>query len=209
MSYEDAWAEQRRLHTQRVADEIPDTLLLLEHQPVYTAGKRTQDWERPSNGTPVVDVDRGGRITWHGPGQVVGYPILRLPEPIDVVAYVRALERMLIDVCAEFGVTAQRIDEPGYSGAWLPADDRGPNRKIGAIGLRVSRSVTMHGFALNCNPDMSAYDPIVACGIEDAGNTSLSRELGRSVTVAEALPRVERHMRALVASFDARSAAPA
>jgi len=194
--YEQALAEQRRHHDARVADEEPDTVLLLEHPAVYTAGKRTEVWERPTDGTPVIDTDRGGRITWHGPGQLVGYPIVRLPDPVDVVAYVRRMEGVLIDVCAEFGLTTTRV--ASRSGVWVPADDRGPDRKVAAIGIRVSRGVTMHGFALNCDPDMTAFDRIVPCGITDAGMTSLSRELNRHVTVAEALPVVEDHLPGLV-----------
>jgi lipoyl(octanoyl) transferase len=190
--YEDALAEQRRLHAARCEDAIGDTALLLEHTPVYTAGRRTEPWERPVDGTPVVDTDRGGRITWHGPGQLVGYPIVRLPDPVDVVAYVRRLEAVLIEVCADLGVPAGRVE--GRSGVWLPADARGPERKVAAIGIRVSRGVTMHGFAINCDPDMSWFDRIVPCGIADAGVTSLSRELGRPVPVAEVLPLVEHHL---------------
>jgi len=163
---------------------------------VYTAGRRTEPWERPADGTRVIDVDRGGKITWHGPGQLVGYPILRLPDPMDVVAYVRRIEGMLIDVCAEHGVEAGRVD--GRSGVWLRADDRGPERKVAAIGIRVAQGVTLHGFALNCDPDLSWFDRIVPCGIADAGVTSLSKELGRDVTVAEVLPAVERHIGALL-----------
>src|SRR4051812_8051831 len=145
--YEEAWAQQRELHDAVVAGTRPDTVLLLEHPSVYTAGRRTEAWERPADGTPVIDVDRGGKITWHGPGQLVGYPIVRLPDPIDVVAYVRRIEGLLIDVCAELGVTAGRVD--GRSGVWLAADEQRPERKIGAIGIRVARGVTLHGFALN------------------------------------------------------------
>ena len=155
--YEQAWAQQRELHAQRVAGEVPDTLLLLEHPPVYTAGKRTEPHERPLDGTPVVDVDRGGKITWHGPGQLVGYPIVELPDPVDVVAYVRRLEEALIEVCAGFGLATGRIE--GRSGVWVAADAPGqgfrPERKIAAIGVRVARGVTMHGFALNCDPDLA------------------------------------------------------
>jgi lipoyl(octanoyl) transferase len=191
-----AWDEQRRTHAAVVDGSEPDTVLLLEHPSVYTAGKRTESWERPVDGTPVVDVDRGGQITWHGPGQLVGYPILTLPgssggHPIDVVAYVRRVEAMLIDVCAEVGLETVRIK--GRSGVWVPADDRAA-RKVGAIGIRVARGVTQHGFALNCDPDLSVYDKIVACGIRDAGVTSLSAELGRDVTVAEMRPIVEAHL---------------
>jgi lipoyl(octanoyl) transferase len=190
--YEQAWARQRELHEAVAEGRAPDTALLLEHPSVYTAGKRTEPWERPLGGTPVVDVDRGGKITWHGPGQLVGYPIVKLPDPIDVVAYVRRIEGVLLAVCAEFGVAAGRVD--GRSGAWVLADDRGPDRKIGAIGIRVARGVTLHGFALNCDPDLSFFDTFVPCGITDAGVTSLSQELGRDVPVAEVLPVVERHL---------------
>jgi lipoyl(octanoyl) transferase len=192
--YEEAWSRQRELHARRVAGEIDDTVLLLEHDPVYTAGKRTEAWERPPRsadgaGTPVIDVDRGGKITWHGPGQLTGYPILRLPDPVDVVGYVRRLEAVLIAVCARLGVATGRID--GRSGVWIPADHRGPDRKVAAIGIRVARGVTMHGFALNAACDLAAFDRIVPCGITDAGVTSLSREAGRCVTVDEVLPLVE------------------
>lgn len=195
--YEQAWAQQREIHAQVVAGTAPDTTLLLEHPPVYTAGKRTEAWERPLDGTPVIDVDRGGKITWHGPGQLVGYPIVRLPDPIDVVAYVRRMERVLVEVCAEVGVAAGQVE--GRSGVWLPADERRPERKIAAIGIRVAHGVTLHGFALNCDPDLSWFDRIVPCGISDAGVTSLSNELGRDVPVAAALPVVERHLPRLLA----------
>ena len=199
--YEAAWAEQRRLHAARVNEEIPDTVMLLEHEPVYTAGKRTARSERPpaATGAPVIDVDRGGKITWHGPGQIVGYPIVRLPEPVDVVAFVRRVEQALIDVCAELGVDAGRVEMPGRSGVWLPADDRRPDRKVAAIGLRVANGVSMHGFALNCDCDLAWFSRIIPCGISDAGVTSLSAELGRPVTVAETLPVVERHLPGLLA----------
>jgi lipoyl(octanoyl) transferase len=187
--YEEAWAEQRRLHAARLAGEVPDTVLLLEHPSVYTAGRRTEAWERPSDGTPVIDVDRGGKITWHGPGQLVGYPILALPDPVDVVAYVRRLEAALIAACAELGLATTRV--AGRSGVWVPADDHSPDRKVAAIGIRVSRRVTMHGFALNCDPDLTAFSRIVACGISDAGVTSLTTELGRRVGVAETLDIVQ------------------
>jgi lipoyl(octanoyl) transferase len=196
--YEQAWERQREVHGEVAAGTVPDTVLLLEHPPVYTAGKRTLPHERPFDGTPVIDVDRGGKITWHGPGQLVGYPILRLADPIDVVAYVRRMELMLMAVCADLGVVAGQVE--GRSGVWLPADDRGPERKIAAIGIRVAQGVTLHGFALNCDPDLRAFDRIVPCGIADAGVTSLSRELGRDVTVADALPVVERHLATLLAS---------
>ncbi|MEU4677950.1 lipoyl(octanoyl) transferase LipB [Micromonospora sp. NPDC023737] len=197
LDYQTAWDEQRRLHEAVVAGEQGDTVLLLEHQSVYTAGKRTEPWDRPTDGTPVIDVDRGGKITWHGPGQLVGYPIVRLPDPVDVVAYVRRTEQMLIDVCAEFGLTAGRVE--GRSGVWVPEDDRGPARKVAAIGIRVARGVTLHGFAINCDCDLSYYDRIVACGIRDAGTTSLTAELGRPITVADVLPVVERHLSTLIA----------
>ncbi|MBO4163181.1 MULTISPECIES: lipoyl(octanoyl) transferase LipB [Micromonospora] len=196
VDYPTAWDEQRRLHAEVVAGERGDTVLLLEHPSVYTAGKRTEPWDRPMDGTPVVDVDRGGKITWHGPGQLVGYPIVRLPDPVDVVAYVRRTEQLLIDVCAEFGLTAGRVE--GRSGVWVPDDDRGPARKVAAIGIRVARGVTQHGFAINCDCDLSYYDRIVPCGIADAGTTSLTAELGRPVTVAEVLPVVERHLPTLL-----------
>jgi lipoyl(octanoyl) transferase len=181
--YQVAWDQQRAWHDE-VASGGQDLLWLLEHPPVYTAGRRTEPMDRPFDGTPVIDVDRGGKITWHGPGQLVGYPILRLPDPIDVVAHVRRMEGLLIDVCAALGVTAGRVG--GRSGVWIPADARGGQRKVAAIGVRVSRGVTMHGFALNCDPDLSWYDRIVPCGIRDATVTSLSAELGRDVSVAEA-----------------------
>ncbi len=195
--YERAWQQQRELHEARVDGSIGDTILLLEHQAVYTAGKRTEAWERPVDGAPVIDVDRGGRITWHGPGQLVGYPILALGDPIDVVAYVRRIEAMLIDVCAELGVHAGRVE--GRSGVWLPADGARPERKIAALGIRVARGVTLHGFALNADPDMGGFDRIVPCGLPDAGVTSLSAELGRDVTVAEVLPIVESQLPTLLA----------
>jgi lipoyl(octanoyl) transferase len=192
VDYHTAWARQRRLHDAVVAGTEPDTVLLLEHPSVYTAGRRTNSWDRPIDGTPVVDVDRGGRITWHGPGQIVGYPIIKLPDPIDVVAYVRRVEQTLIDVCASLGVETTRVD--GRSGVWVPADSRGPDRKVAAIGVRVARGVTMHGFALNCDCDLRAFDKIVPCGIADAGVTSLTTELDRDVTVAETLPIIERRV---------------
>jgi lipoyl(octanoyl) transferase len=237
VDYQEAWQEQRRVHAARFADEIPDTCLLLEHPPVYTAGRRTADNERPLDGTPVVDVDRGGKITWHGPGQLVGYPILKLPRPVDVIAHVRRLEDALLLTCADFGVEASRVE--GRSGVWVLGDpvDRRPalgglkldfdprvddeefdprlngpeyapsnagqrreDRKLAAIGVRIAKGVTMHGFALNCNPDNTSYDRIVPCGIRDAGVTSLSAELGREVTVAEVTPVVEKHLRAVVES---------
>lgn len=196
--YVDGWNEQRILHADRVADRVPDTVMLLEHEAVYTAGKRTEPHERPlaNAGAPVIDVDRGGKITWHGPGQLVGYPVVRLPDPIDVVAYVRRVEQMLIDVCAELGIEAGRID--GRSGVWVPADERGPARKVAAIGIRVAQGVTMHGFALNADCDLDWFTRIVPCGIADAGVTSLSAELGRPVSVADVSPVVERRLSTIV-----------
>jgi lipoyl(octanoyl) transferase len=190
--YLEAWDLQRQVHAGVVSGERPDTLILLQHPAVYTAGKRTEPHERPFDGTPVVDVDRGGKITWHGPGQITGYPIVRLPEPVDVVSHVRRLESALIAVCADLGVPAGRVE--GRSGAWVLADARGPDRKIGAIGIRVAQGVTMHGFALNCDCDLAGFSRIVPCGIPDAGVTSLTAELGRDVSVAAALPYVERRM---------------
>ena len=192
VEYQEAWQKQREVHAARFEDTVPDTCLLLEHPPVYTAGRRTAENERPLDGTPVIDVDRGGKIAWHGPGQITGYPIVRLPAPIDVVGYVRHIEEMMIRVCADFGVEAGRVE--GESGTWIAADDRGPRRKIGAIGIRVSRQVAMHGFALNCNPDLSWGEVIIPCGIVGAGVTSLSFELGRDVPVTEVLPHVEKHL---------------
>ena len=194
VDYLSAWDLQRRVHEAVVAGTRPDTVLLLEHPPVFTAGKRTEPHERPADpgGAPVIDVDRGGKITFHGPGQLVGYPIVTLPDHVKVVDYVRRVEEALIAVCRDFGVTTARI--PGRSGVWLRADSRGPERKVAAIGIRVSRGVTMHGFALNCDVDLAWYDRFVPCGIADAGVTSLSKELGRPVTVSDVLPSVERHL---------------
>jgi lipoyl(octanoyl) transferase len=190
--YEQAWQQQRDVHAAVVEGQQPDTVLLLEHPPVYTAGRRTEPAERPFDGTPVIDVDRGGKITWHGPGQLVGYPIVRLADPVDVVAYVRRMETMLMAVCEHFGVPGQQVD--GRSGVWLPADSTRPERKIAAIGIRVAQAVTLHGFSLNCNPDLTAFGRIIPCGIADAGVTSLSRELDREVSVEDVLPVVEAHL---------------
>ena len=190
VDYQKAWEVQRTIH-QEVADGIrPNTLLLLEHPSVYTAGRRTDDSERPTDGTPVIDVDRGGRITWHGPGQLVGYPIVKLLKPTELVGFVREIEAALINVCADLGITAVRV--AGRSGVWIQ-DSQG-DRKIAAIGIRVAKGVTMHGFALNVNPDVSAFRNIVPCGISDADVTSLEIELGRVVTVDEVAPLVERHI---------------
>ncbi len=192
MDYAAAWDLQRERHGDVVAGASQGALLLLEHPPVYTAGRRTEPFERPVDGTPVIDVDRGGKITWHGPGQLVGYPIVRLPMPLDVVAHVRRLEAALMSACADVGLATTRVD--GRSGVWVTADDRGPDRKVAAIGVRVAQGVTLHGFALNCDCDMAAFDRIVPCGIRDASVTSLTRELGRDVTVEEMLPLVEGHV---------------
>ncbi len=203
VDYLSAWDLQREVHADVVAGAGPGTVLLLEHPPVFTAGKRTDPHERPLDpgGADVIDVDRGGKITFHGPGQLVGYPIVTLPDHVKVVDYVRRVEEALIAVCAELGVVTARI--PGRSGVWLRADDpttgTRPERKIAALGIRVSRGVTMHGFALNCDVDLGWYDRFVPCGIADAGVTSLSRELGRDVPVTEVLPLVERHLRGLLA----------
>ncbi|WP_328772168.1 lipoyl(octanoyl) transferase LipB [Streptomyces sp. NBC_00286] len=259
VEYQQAWDEQRRVHAARFQDEVPDTCLLLEHPPVYTAGRRTAPEERPLDGTPVVDVDRGGKITWHGPGQLVGYPIQKLPRPVDVVAHLRRLEDAMIRVCADFGLETSRVE--GRAGVWVlgdPVEQRpsryggaarsasaeggggrragglsldfdprltddefdprlnGPeyapsnagqrreDRKICAMGIRVAKGVTMHGFALNVNPDTSSFDKIIPCGIRDAGVTSLAYELGRKVTIAEVLPVAEKHLRAVLENADLR-----
>ncbi len=182
VDYQTAWDQQRTHAAARAQDAGPDVLMLLEHPSVYTAGRRTRPHERPLDGTPVVDVDRGGKITWHGPGQLVGYPIVRLADPIDVLDYVRRVEEALIKVCADLGLPGYRVT--ARTGVWLPADGARPERKVAAIGVRVQRGVTLHGFALNCEPDLAAFARIVPCGIADAGVTSLSAELGRPVTVA-------------------------
>ena len=182
--YVEALELQRATHRAVVEGSRPDTVMFLEHPSVYTAGKRTEDHERPTDGTPVIDVDRGGKITWHGPGQLVGYPILRLQEPIDVVGYVRRLEGILIDALARLGVDGDRVE--GRSGVWMRGTD-----KIAAIGIRVANGVTMHGFSLNCDNSFDAYDRIVACGLADAGVTSITRELGRTMTTAQVVPVVQ------------------
>lgn len=184
IDYQQAWDIQAETAKKRAADEINDQILVLEHPSVYTAGKRTQPEDLPTNGLPVINVDRGGRITWHGPGQLVIYPIIKLAEPIDVVDYVRRLEEALIQIVRQFGIAdAGRID--GRSGVWVPAHDGADDAKIAALGIRVTRGVTMHGLALNCNNTLEFYDHIVACGIDDAGQTTLSRELGRDVSTEE------------------------
>ena len=190
VEYQKAWDVQRTIHAEVVSGVRPNTLLLLEHPSVYTAGRRTADAERPVDGTPVIDVDRGGRITWHGPGQLVGYPIVKLQKPTELVGFVREIESSLIRVCADLGITALRIE--GRSGVWVK-DDRG-DRKVAAIGIRVAQGVTMHGFALNVNPDLTAFGQIVPCGIADADVTSLETELGRAITIDEVAPLLERHI---------------
>ena len=199
VGYDDAWQLQRHLVAARVAGG-PDTMLLLEHPSVYTAGRRTQEHERPVDGTPVVDTDRGGKITWHGPGQLVGYPIIGLADPIDVVNYVRRLEDSLIAVCTELGLPVGRV--AGRSGVWLTGHGV-RDRKVAAIGVRVQRATTLHGFALNCDCDLAAFGAIVPCGIADAGVTSISRELGRRVTVDDVRARVAE---AVCAALDGRLA---
>jgi len=202
--YERTWDLQREIHAQVVARTRDDVVLLLEHAPVYTAGRRTEPHERPLDGTPVVDVDRGGKITWHGPGQLVGYPIVHLPLPINVVAHVRRLEEVMIRACADLGVATTRVE--GRSGVWVLADEHGPDRKLGAIGVRVSRTVTTHGFALNACCDLGWAATIIPCGIVGAGVSSLSRELGRTVTVDEVTPLVERHLLDVLAPVSAAAA---
>jgi lipoyl(octanoyl) transferase len=190
VDYQKAWDLQREIHTEVASGSRPNTLLLLEHPSVYTAGRRTEDAERPTDGTPVIDVDRGGRITWHGPGQLVGYPIVKLLKPTELVGFVREIEAALIQVCSDLGLTAIRIE--GRSGVWIQ-DARG-DRKIAAIGIRVAKGTTMHGFALNVNPDLAAFRQIVPCGIADADVTSLEIELGRTITIDEVAPLIERHV---------------
>mgnify|MGYP006269057523 CR=1 FL=1 len=185
-----AWELQRKVHADVVSGARPDTVILLEHDSVFTAGKRTEDSERPTDGTPVVDVDRGGKITWHGPGQLVGYPIMRLPDPIDVVGYVRWLEQVLIDTCAEFGLKTERV--AGRSGVWVPVGET--HEKVAAIGIRVAEHTAMHGFALNCNNSLAPYDTIIACGIRDAKTTTMSEQLGFEVTPAMAAEVVMRKL---------------
>jgi lipoyl(octanoyl) transferase len=190
VDYQRAWDIQREVHAQVVSGEKPNTVLLLEHDGVYTAGKRTEDEERPLDGTPVIDVDRGGKITWHGPGQLVGYPIMRLPEPIDVVGYVRWLEQVLIDSISELGLYTERVE--GRSGVWAPVGDT--HVKIAAIGIRVAEKVTMHGFALNCNNSLDAYETIIACGIKDAETSTISKLLNREVTPDMAAEIIQRRL---------------
>lgn len=189
--YLDGLSLQRGIHKEVVAGSRPDTVILLEHESTYTAGKRTEDSERPTDGTTVIDVDRGGKITWHGPGQLVGYPIMRLPDPIDVVGYVRYLEQVLIEVCSDFGLATERV--AGRSGVWAPVGDT--HVKIAAIGIRVAEHTTMHGFALNCSNSLAPYDTIIACGIQDAGTSSISALTGSLVTPTMASERVKARLK--------------
>ncbi len=190
VDYQKAWESQKSIHQDVVDGKRPNTLLLLEHPSVFTAGRRTEESEKPSDGTPVIDVDRGGRITWHGPGQLVGYPIVKLINPAELVGFVREIESGLMAVCSALGLATERID--GRSGVWVR--DSAGDRKIAAIGVRVAKGVTMHGFALNVNPDLSSFKTIIPCGIADAGVTSLEIELQRSITIDEVAPLVERHI---------------
>jgi|UniRef100_UPI004049A5B8 lipoyl(octanoyl) transferase len=190
IEYQVALDQQRLIHSEVVGRTRENTLLLLEHPSVYTAGKRTSLEERPTNGLPVIDVDRGGKITWHGPGQIVGYPIIKLAKPTELVGFVRELESALIKVCAEFGIAASRVD--GRSGVWVATN--GAPRKIAAIGIRVASGVSMHGVALNVHPDLAAFSQIIPCGINDAEVTSLALELGRPITSSEVLPIVEKYL---------------
>lgn len=190
VEYEEALAIQRRIHGEVSSGTRANTLILLEHPAVYTAGKRTLIEERPQNGAPVIDVDRGGKITWHGPGQLVGYPIVRLQNPHELVGFVREIEAGLINVCQDFGIKGERIE--GRSGVWV-CDERG-SRKIAAIGIRVASGTSMHGFALNVSPDLSAFSAIIPCGIADSEVTSMEQELGRAITIEEVQPSVERHL---------------
>ena len=188
--YEEALANQRIVHSEVAQALRPNTLILLEHPSVYTAGKRTTESEKPSDGTPVIGVDRGGKITWHGPGQLVGYPIVKLAKPTELVGFVREIEAGLIRVCAEFGITSQRVD--GRSGVWIR--DSSGDRKIAAIGIRVAQGVSMHGFALNVNPALEAFNRIIPCGIDDAAVTSMAQELSRDITIEEVIPVVEKYL---------------
>ena len=190
VDYVPTWELQKSIAADLVSGKSENTLLLLQHPSVYTAGRRTEISDRPQNGTPVVDVDRGGKITWHGVGQIVGYPIIQLKNPTDVVGFVREIETALIDLCAELGIATERVCE--RSGVWVK-DAKG-DRKIAAIGIRVAKGVTTHGFAINVNPDLSAYDQIIPCGIVDAGVTSIAEELGKDVTIDEVLPLIEKHL---------------
>jgi lipoyl(octanoyl) transferase len=199
LAYGDALLIQEQTHEQVSSGQIPNTLLFVEHSPVFTAGKRTLDFERPQDGTAVIDVNRGGKITWHGPGQIVGYPIVRLAKPTELVAFIRELESALIDTCNEFGLQVERIK--GRSGVWIK-DEINP-RKIAAIGIRVAKGTTMHGFALNVNPDLSAFSQIIPCGITDAKVTSMAQELKREITASEVLPILERNLLSSLAKVSA------
>jgi lipoyl(octanoyl) transferase len=190
IGYEEAWDLQKAIHSEVASAKRDNTVLLLEHSAVYTAGKRTDDIELPKDGTPVIETDRGGKITWHGPGQLVGYPIMRLPRPIDVVGYVRWLEQVLIDSIAEFGLQTERV--AGRSGVWAPIE--GTHVKVAAIGIRVAEHTTMHGFALNCNNSLEPYETIIACGIADAKTSTLTELLGREITPAMASEVIQRHL---------------
>ena len=190
VDYLPTWELQKNIAADLIAGKVENTLLLLQHPSVYTAGRRTEITDRPQDGTLVIDVDRGGKITWHGLGQLVGYPIVKLKNATDVVGFVREIESALIEVCAEFGIKTERVCE--RSGVWIK-DEKG-DRKIAAIGIRVAKGVTTHGFAINVNPDLSAYDLIIPCGISDAGVTSLAKELGREISIAEILPVIEKHI---------------
>jgi len=193
VEYRTAWDAQRAHAAARRDGTGPDVLMLLEHPPVYTAGKRTRPADRPTDGTPVVDVDRGGRITWHGPGQLVGYPIIKLKNKAGIRDYVERLEAVIIAVLADYGIAAVRIK--GRAGVWIKQDEKGPDRKIAAIGIRVHEGVTMHGFAINCNNDLAPYGQIIACGISDAGVTTITQELGRDVTPADLVSRITEELR--------------
>ncbi|MBT1002120.1 lipoyl(octanoyl) transferase LipB [Paenarthrobacter sp. DKR-5] len=201
VDYQGAWDMQRRLHEEVVAGTAPNTVLLLEHSAVYTAGKRTEDHERPLDGTPVIAVDRGGKLTWHGPGQLVGYPIVRLQDPKAIRGYVEILEEAIIATLLRFGVEGSRIE--GRSGVWIPADGRGPARKIAAIGIRVHNGVTMHGFAINANNDLAPYGQIIACGITDAGVTTIAAETGREVSPADLVAAITEELRSRQDQFAA------
>lgn len=205
VDYTDGLAAQRKLHEDVAAGTAPSTVLLLEHAPVYTAGKRTEDHERPLDGTPVVPVDRGGKLTWHGPGQLVGYPIVRLAEPRGIRAYVELLEDVMITVISEHGIKAEHVD--GRSGVWVRADERGGDRKIAAIGISVHDGVTGHGFAINCSNSLDPYAQIIACGITDAGTTTISAECGREVGPLDIVDRITEELSRRAGEFVALDAA--
>jgi lipoyl(octanoyl) transferase len=190
VKYSEALSDQRRIHLEVAQGVRPNSLILLQHPSVYTAGKRTTDLEKPTDGTPVIDVDRGGKITWHGPGQLIGYPIVKLAKPTELVGFVREIEAGIIKVCTEFGIITQRV--VGRSGVWV-CDERG-DRKIAAIGIRVAQGVSMHGFALNVNPELEAFNRIIPCGISDAAVTSMAVELSRDISVDEVIPVVEKYL---------------